>query len=61
MYLFRKVGKQYTAKQHEEGSRRMKVYEKWFLQTVMRVDTVNTLVVMQSEEVKPKYRDDPPT
>ncbi|PQE16360.1 hypothetical protein CJF32_00006229 [Rutstroemia sp. NJR-2017a WRK4] len=51
---------QYTAEQYEEAIRRMKVYEEWFLQTVMRVDKANTLVVMQSEEVRPNYRDDPP-
>ncbi|KAH8674353.1 hypothetical protein BGZ60DRAFT_513763, partial [Tricladium varicosporioides] len=55
-----KIGKQFTAEQHDEGMRRMRVYEEWFLQTVMRVGTANTLVVMQSEDVKPNYRDDPP-
>ncbi|KAH8588310.1 amidase signature domain-containing protein [Bisporella sp. PMI_857] len=55
-----KIGKQFTAEQYEEGMRRMKVYEEWFLKIVMRVGTANTLVVMQSEDVQPNYRDDPP-
>lgn len=38
----------------------MKIYESWFLSTVLRVGSFNTLVVMQSEDVKPNYRDDPP-
>ncbi|PQE05256.1 Amidase protein [Rutstroemia sp. NJR-2017a BVV2] len=55
-----KFGKQYTAEQHEEGMWRMNLHEEWFLQTVMQVDTANTLVVVQSENAKPNYRDGPP-
>ena len=40
--------------------RRMKVYEEWFLKAEMRVGTANSLVVMQSEDVKPNYREEPP-
>ena len=39
---------------------RMNVYKEWFLNTVMQVGKRNTLVVMQSEDVEPKYREDDP-
>jgi hypothetical protein len=58
-FLCRQVGKKVSVEQHNEGMRRMEVYEKWFLQAVMRVGTANILVIMQSEDVKPNYRDDP--
>lgn len=39
---------------------RMKVYKDWVLETLLQVGKRNTFVVMQSEDVIPKYRDDPP-
>ncbi|KUJ13471.1 uncharacterized protein LY89DRAFT_737451 [Mollisia scopiformis] len=42
-----KIGKQYTAEQHEEGMRRMKTYAEWFLDTVMQVGTANTAYYIQ--------------
>jgi len=38
----------------------MDVYKAWFLENVMQVGKMNTFVVMQSEDVKPLYRDDAP-
>ena len=45
---------------HEEAMRRMDVYKTWFLKVVMQMEKTNTFIVMQSEDVSPKYRDDPP-
>jgi hypothetical protein len=36
------------------------VYAKWWLDTLLEVGKKDTLVVMQSEDVKPNYRDDAP-
>ncbi|KAL8948507.1 MAG: hypothetical protein Q9222_005310 [Ikaeria aurantiellina] len=54
------VGSRISREEHEEAMRRMKVYKEWFLGTVMQVGERNSFVVMQSEDVSPKYRDDPP-
>ncbi|KAF2252332.1 amidase signature enzyme [Trematosphaeria pertusa] len=54
------IGKQYTHAQHQEGMRRMNVYEGWWRHRILEVGKKNTLVVMMSEEVAPRYRDDPP-
>ncbi len=40
--------------------RRMDVYKQWFLKVVMQSGVKNCFVVMQSEDVTPKHRDDPP-
>ena len=40
--------------------RRLDVYRRWFLEHVMEAGKKSTLLVMQSEDVKPNYRDDPP-
>jgi len=40
--------------------RRLDIYAQWWLDTVLEVGTKNTVVVMQSEDVKPNYRDDAP-
>ena len=49
-----------TKEDHEESLRRLDVYKGWFLDTVMQVGIKTSFVVMQSEDVMPKYRDDPP-
>ena len=56
----RRVGKQCTHEQHDEGMHRIKVYGDWFLNTVMQIGKKNTYVIIQSEDVRPNYRDDPP-
>lgn len=53
-------GCKYALEQHEQSMRRMNLYKHSFLQTVMQVGKLNTFVVMQSEDVKPMYRDDTP-
>ncbi len=55
-----KIGSTATKEQHEEAMRRMDVYKQWFLKVVMQSGVKNCFVVMQSEDVTPKYRDDPP-
>lgn len=55
-----KIGSTATKEQHEEAMRRMDVYKQWFLKVVMQSGIKNCFVVMQSEDVTPKYRDDPP-
>ena len=55
-----KVGSTISNEVHEEAMRRMDVYKNWFLNVVMQVGEMGTFVVMQSEDVSPKYRDDPP-
>jgi hypothetical protein len=58
--ITRSVGKEYTQEQFNEGMRCFDVYAKWWLDTVLEVGKKDTLVVMQSEDVKPNYRDDAP-
>jgi hypothetical protein len=36
---------------------RMRVYEEWFLKEILQVGSSRTLVVTQSEAVRPNYRD----
>lgn len=55
-----KVGSTITKEEYEESMRRMNVYKQWFLDVVMQVGVKNSFVVMQSEDVTPKYRDDSP-
>ncbi|KAL8899111.1 MAG: hypothetical protein Q9207_006362 [Kuettlingeria erythrocarpa] len=55
-----KVGSTISQKDHEEAMRRLEVYKDWFLNDVMEVGKRNSFVVMQSEDVTPKYRDDLP-
>lgn len=55
-----KIGSTATKEQHEEAMRRMDVYKQWFLKDVVQSGVKNCSVVMQSEDVTPKYRDDPP-
>ncbi|KAG8529751.1 uncharacterized protein KY384_005232 [Bacidia gigantensis] len=54
------VGSKISDEMHMEAMRRVSVYKNWFLNIVMRVGETDTFVVMQSEDVTPKYRDDPP-
>lgn len=56
----RSIGKQYSEEQFNEGIRRLDVYKQWWLHTILETGKKDTLVVMQSEDVKPNYRDDPP-
>jgi len=60
VFTYRGLGSTTTQTQHLEGIRRMDLYKQWFLETVMQVGMMNTVVVMQSEDVKPMYRDDAP-
>lgn len=53
------VGSKVSREEHEEAMRRMDVYKDWFSETIMQVGKSNSFVVMQSEDVIPKYRDDP--
>ncbi|KAI4092830.1 MAG: hypothetical protein L6R37_007510 [Teloschistes peruensis] len=53
------VGSKVSKEEHEEAMQRMKAYEDWVLDTVLQMGKRNTFVVMQSEDVTPKYRDDP--
>jgi hypothetical protein len=41
--------------------RQLDVYKNWWLDSVLETNTKDTLVVMQSEDVKPSYRDDRPS
>lgn len=54
------VGRTVTKEAYVEATRRMDIYKQWFLDAVMQSDIRNALVIMQSEDVSPKYRDDPP-
>ena len=54
------IGSTGTSEDYKEAVRRMDVYKQWFLEEIFQVGKVNTFVVMQSEDVVPKYRDDPP-
>ena len=40
--------------------KRMEVYREWLSIVVMKVGERRTLVITQSEDVKPNYRDKPP-
>ena len=40
--------------------RRMDVYKQWFLKVVMQSGVKNCFVLMQSEDMTLKYREDPP-
>lgn len=53
------MGSKVSKEEHEEAMQRMKAYEDWVLDTVLQMGKRNTFVVMQSEDVTPKYRDDP--
>lgn len=55
-----KIGSTVTKEQHQEAMQRMDVYKQWFLKVVMQSGVKNSFVVMQSEDVGPKYRDDLP-
>ncbi|KAF2033333.1 hypothetical protein EK21DRAFT_109130 [Setomelanomma holmii] len=55
-----KVGKQYSKEQFDEGIRRLDIYKQWWLETILEMWSKDTVVVMQSEDVKPSYRDDAP-
>lgn len=55
-----KVGSTISHKDHEEAMGRLRVYKDWLLNDVMQVGKRNSFVVMQSEDVTPKYRDDLP-
>ncbi|KAF2229188.1 amidase signature enzyme, partial [Viridothelium virens] len=52
------IGASISKEEHEEGLHRLEVYKRWFLDRGMEVGKKNTLVIMQSEDVKPNYRDD---
>ena len=54
------VGSTVTEEEHKESMRRIGIYKRWFLEEVMHVGSKDTFVFMQSEDVTPKYRDDPP-
>lgn len=55
-----KVGSIVTKEEHEESMRRMTVYKQWFFDVVMQVGVKDSFVIMQSEDVELKYKDDPP-
>jgi len=59
-YRFRNIGKKYTQEQFNEGIRRLDIYKQWWLDSILEIKEADTLVVMQSEDVKPNYRDDKP-
>lgn len=54
------MGSKISREEHEEAMRCMNVYKDWFLDKVMQVGKKHSFVVMQSEDVIPRYRDDPP-
>ncbi|KAL9597860.1 MAG: hypothetical protein Q9219_004881 [cf. Caloplaca sp. 3 TL-2023] len=54
------VGSKVSREEHEEAMGRMKVYKDWALHRILQVGKRSPLVMMQSEDVTPKYRDDPP-
>jgi hypothetical protein len=40
--------------------RRLDVYKQWWLDAILETVEKNTFVVMQSEDIRPNYRDDAP-
>lgn len=54
------AGRTVSKEAYAEATGRMDIYKHWFLCTVMQTDIRNALVIMQSEDVSPKYRDDRP-
>ena len=44
---------------HEEAMRRMNIYRQWLLDVVLQMKTRSCYIIMQNEDVKPVYRDDP--
>jgi len=56
----REMGKQYSKEQFDDGIRRLDIYKQWWIDTILETERKHTLVVMQSEDVKPNYRDDAP-
>lgn len=60
LIVFRNIGKDITAEEHEDAMQRMRVYEQWFLKEVMQVEKFSSFLMSQSEDVKPMYRDDLP-
>ena len=54
------LGKQVTSSQHHEGMSRLAVYKDWFLNEIMRLTEVESLLVLPIANVQPNYRDEPP-
>jgi len=47
-----------TLAQRDEAVRRIHIYRKWFLTTIMASDERNPLIVLPIENVSPRYRDE---
>ena len=54
------LGSQVTRAQYEDGLHRLSVYKEWFLNTVMRNQEYQSLVLLPVANVSPNYRDIPP-
>ena len=54
----RKIGSTITPEAHAHAMERIEVYKTWFIETFLSSE--NSYIVMRSEDVTPKYRDDPP-
>jgi hypothetical protein len=54
------VGKEYTKERFSKGICRLDIYKQWWFDCILEIPENDTLVVMQSEDVKSNYRDDAP-
>lgn len=50
-------GAQITQAQRDEAVRRLSVYKRWFLETVLKHETENPLLILPIANVTPVYRD----
>lgn len=49
-----------TEAERDEAVRRLKIYKRWFMERFMSLqDTGNTVFILPTESIKPRYRDQP--
>lgn len=53
----RDISKEISQVDHDEGMKRLDVFKRWFLETVMEQGRKNTIVVIPIEDMAPRYRD----
>jgi len=50
-----------TKATRDEGISRLSIYKSWFLSTVLKSSTTNTVIILPIEDLSPRYRDESPT
>lgn len=57
---FRELASKITRSERDDAMVRLEVYKDWFLDTVMKQGSKDTLVLIPIENISPRYRDDAP-